>query len=93
MSHIHGDGLGFDPAKFDQALAGNTGSQPPSFHKPVSYGGWTSFEKFLGPKGFKKFQEILMNTVRQQIQQEEQKAKKAANNLKAAEKGEPTSPN
>ncbi|MCF7851616.1 MAG: hypothetical protein K9M07_00050 [Simkaniaceae bacterium] len=76
------------PLGFNPNLEGP--GAPPTFEVPKGgYGGWTKFEQFLGPEGFKKFQSILENMIREQVSQEEQKAKKATQELKQAEEGQP----
>ncbi len=54
--------------------------------------GWDAFKNFLGKKGFDKFLQTLGQMIDQQINQEKQKAVKAAQNLKLAEEGKPTNP-
>lgn len=90
MSSVSGPGSDPDPFEIADQMP-SSGSYSESISSNMG-SGWDAFKSFLGPNGFKKFQQILMNMIRNQINQEQQKAKKATENLKLAEEGKPLNP-
>lgn len=76
-----GNPLKGEPTKFDLSGVGSgtyqSGGQ-----------GWESYEKWLGPEGFKQFQKNLMQSIVTQIGKDKQKEHETALKLQAAEKGE-----
>lgn len=50
--------------------------------------GFSSFKNWLGPKGYKQFQQTLCQQISTEIKRQKEEAKKASDQLKRSAKGE-----
>lgn len=73
------------PAPFGKA-AGLPGSSGGAYQAGGT--GWESYEKWMGPKGFKEFQKNLMQSIVAQVSKDKKKEHETSLKLQAAEKGE-----